>query len=150
MPGMGGYELAEHLRGDDKTKVIPIVFLTASYADEQHMFQGYEAGGIDYIVKPYAREILQGKVRVFLELDLNKRELQRHRDRLETLVSERTADMRKRIKEIECLYAVSRLLAESGGLIDETLKASVALIPSGWQSSGRSCPHYRRWQGVYV
>jgi CheY-like chemotaxis protein len=47
MPGMGGYELAKHLRGDEKTKVIPIVFLTASFADEQHMFEGYEAGGID-------------------------------------------------------------------------------------------------------
>ena len=85
MPGMDGYELAEHLRGDDKTKVIPIVFVTASNADEQHVFQGYEAGGIDYIVKPYEPAILLGKVRVFLELD-------RHRTHLEELVQERTAE----------------------------------------------------------
>jgi CheY-like chemotaxis protein len=45
MPGMNGYELAEHLRGDKLTRVIPIVFVTASYVDEHYQFRGYEAGG---------------------------------------------------------------------------------------------------------
>jgi len=96
MPGMDGYEIAGHLRGDDKTKAIPIVFVTASYADEQHMFEGYEAGGVDYIVKPYIPEILVGKVKVFLEMDHYKRALRMHRDHLETLVTERSAELKKR------------------------------------------------------
>ncbi|MGA8180574.1 MAG: response regulator [Desulfobacterales bacterium] len=135
MPGMSGYELAEHLSGDDKTKVIPIVFLTASYADEQHMFEGYAAGGIDYIIKPYAPEVLLGKVKVLLELDRHRHELQRHRDHLENLVAERTEEMRKRIKEIECLYAVSSFVAKPCRSIDEALKTAADLIPPGWQHS---------------
>ena len=93
MPGMDGYELAEHLRSDNKTKVIPIVFVTASYADELHMFRGYEAGGIDYLVKPFDPQVMLGKVKIFLELDRYREELRRHRDHLEVLVSERTAEL---------------------------------------------------------
>jgi len=93
MPGMDGYELAEYLRGDHKTKVVPIVFVTASYADDLHMFRGYEAGGIDYIVKPFDPQVLLSKVKVFLELDRYREELRRHRDHLEDLVRERTRDL---------------------------------------------------------
>ncbi|MCD6415268.1 MAG: response regulator [Planctomycetes bacterium] len=139
MPGMSGFELAEHLRGDKKTRVIPVVFLTASYDDEQHMFKGYEAGGVDYIMKPYAPEALLGKVRVFLEMDRYRRELQRHRDHLETLVTERTATLEKRIKELRCLYSVSRLTAEPAKSIEDAQKAAVDLIPPGWQYPEITC-----------
>jgi len=108
MPGMDGYELATLLREDPNSQQIPITFVTASFDDEQHVFKGYEAGGIDYIIKPYAPEILVGKVKVFLEMNRHKRELQIHRDNLETLVAERTAELRERAKEQACLYAVSR------------------------------------------
>ena len=133
MPEMSGYEVAENLRRDDKTKLIPIVFVTAAYADERHMFEGYEAGGIDYIVKPYPPEVLVGKVRVLLEMDRNRRELQMHRDRLETLVAERTAKLTEGVKELTCLYAISNLVAEPCESIDEVLKAAVDLILPGWQ-----------------
>ncbi len=133
MPEMNGYELAEHLRGDEKTRMIPIMFLTASLVDEQHAFQGYEAGAVDYIVKPFAPEVLLGKVRVFLEMDRYRSELKRHRDHLEMLVAERTRDLRKRVKEVECLYAVSSHVAGPCSSIDEALRAAVDLIPPGWQ-----------------
>ena len=76
MPGMSGYELAEHLRGDEKTKKIPILFLTAHHGDEQDIFKGYEAGGIDYLTKPYPPEVLRGKLKIFLEIDRYRRELE--------------------------------------------------------------------------
>ncbi|MFP3869997.1 MAG: response regulator [Syntrophobacteria bacterium] len=139
MPGMSGFELAEHLREDDRTKVIPLVFLTASYADEHHMFKGYEAGGIDYIVKPYDPAVLAMKVKIFLEMDRQRQELQLHRDHLETLVAERTAQLEERAKEIRCLYAVSRLVAEPDESIDETLKAAVDLIPPGFHYPEIAC-----------
>ncbi len=83
MPGMDGYELAEMLLGDPATSRIPIIFVTAAYSDEQHRFQGYRSGAVDYIVKPFDPEVLLGKVLVFLELA-------RYRMGLESLIQERT------------------------------------------------------------
>ena len=68
MPGMDGYELADLLRGDPKTRRLPIVFLTAAYGEQAHVFRGYEAGAVDYIVKPYDPVVLRSKISVFLEL----------------------------------------------------------------------------------
>ncbi|MCJ7523639.1 MAG: response regulator [Candidatus Aminicenantes bacterium] len=143
MPGMSGYELAEHLRGDKNIQMFPIVFLTAAHADEQHIFKSYEAGGVDYITKPYVPEILRGKVNVFLEMARNKRELEMHRDRLETLVAERTAKLDRLLKELKCLYAISSIVAEADKTIDETLKAAVDLIPPGWQYPEITCARIR-------
>lgn len=97
MPGMNGYELAEHLRGVEKTRRLPVIFLTAVYRDESHMFKGYRAGAVDFITKPYNPEILRGKVNTFLALDRQVQEIQQareelraHRDHLDELVRERT------------------------------------------------------------
>jgi len=75
MPEMDGYELAELLRGAEATRALPLIFLTAVHSDEQHVFRGYEAGAVDFLTKPYQPEILLAKVRVFLELDRQRREL---------------------------------------------------------------------------
>ncbi len=99
MPGMNGLELAEHLRRDEKTRLIPIIFVTANYPDEQHLFSGYEAGCVDYLIKPYAPEVILAKVRIFLEMDQQKRELQKHQNKLETLVAERTATLENELAE---------------------------------------------------
>ena len=68
MPGMDGYELASLLRGDARTRGLPIIFMTAAYGEEEQVFKGYESGAVDYIVKPYEPRVLLSKVRVFLEL----------------------------------------------------------------------------------
>lgn len=68
MPGMNGYEVARLIRGDKKTKHIPIIFVTANYYTENDIFEGYEAGAIDYIFKPIISKILLSKVKIFLEL----------------------------------------------------------------------------------
>jgi len=58
MPGMDGYELAGYLRGDIKTRNLPIIFLTAVYSEEERIFKGYQAGAVGYIVKPFNAESL--------------------------------------------------------------------------------------------
>ena len=90
MPGMDGYELAELLLGDPKTRHVPIIFLTAVSGEEEQIFKGYGAGAVDYIVKPYHPAILTSKVNVFLELDRHKRENQRQRELLEAANRELT------------------------------------------------------------
>ena len=90
MPEMDGYELAELLRGNPETKTIPIIFLTAAYGEDWQVFKGYEAGAVDYVIKPFTPEILLAKIRAFLELDRIRQELRAHRDKLESIVAERT------------------------------------------------------------
>ena len=76
MPGMDGYELAEILLGDPATSRTPIIFMTAAFFDERHIFKGYVTGAVDYIIKPYNPEMLQAKVRVFLELAQQRQQLE--------------------------------------------------------------------------
>jgi diguanylate cyclase (GGDEF)-like protein/PAS domain S-box-containing protein len=76
MPEMDGYEVAEMLSWNEKTKGIPIIFLTANYADEKHELKGYQFGAVDYLFKPINKEILLGKVKVFLDLYEQRSQLQ--------------------------------------------------------------------------
>lgn len=100
MPGMDGYELAELLRGDPKTRHMPIIFLTAASIEDAQIFRGYESGAVDYIVKPFDPVILASKVGVFLEMDQYRRELKQHRDHLDTLVKQRTAEIEEINREL--------------------------------------------------
>ncbi|HTG37177.1 response regulator [Sphingomonas sp.] len=80
MPGMDGFELAELMRGTERTRRVPIIFLTAVATDERRTFRGYETGAIDYLLKPVDTQIVRSKVAVFVELFRQRRELARQRD----------------------------------------------------------------------
>ena len=77
MPGKDGFETARLIRQQDRTRHIPIIFLTGAFDDSVSMFRGYEAGAVDYIVKPVVPEVLKSKVAVFLEMYNNRVELMR-------------------------------------------------------------------------
>ncbi len=81
MPGMDGFELAELMRGSERTRHVPIIFVTAGASDARRVFQGYESGAVDFLYKPIDPHILQSKVGVFIELEQQKlalaRELQK-------------------------------------------------------------------------
>ncbi len=83
MPGMDGFELAEFMRGNERTRRVPIIFLTAGSADRQRRFRGYEAGAVDFLHKPIEPDILRSKADVFFELFLQRQQLARQRDALE-------------------------------------------------------------------
>ncbi len=68
MPGIDGLETAELIRGREKSRDIPIIFLTADSSGGRHLGRGYSLGAVDYIVKPVEPEILRSKVAVFVEL----------------------------------------------------------------------------------
>lgn len=82
MPEMDGFETAELMRSNTRTKHIPIIFVTAINKDQQHVFKGYQAGAVDYIFKPLEPEILKNKVNVFLELHSQKAALKNNNDEL--------------------------------------------------------------------
>jgi len=75
MPEMDGYEVAELLRYEEETHHIPIIFVTAYHQEQQHIFKGYEAGAVDYLVKPLNPYILQSKVAVFVKLQQQKQQI---------------------------------------------------------------------------
>lgn len=77
MPGMDGFELAELMRGAERTRSVPIIFLTAGAIDQQRRFRGYEAGAVDFLFKPIEPHILQSKAQIFFELARQREALRR-------------------------------------------------------------------------
>lgn len=68
MPGMDGFETAAHIKRRERTRDIPIIFLTAINHGPHHTFRGYAAGAVDYISKPFDPWVLRAKVSIFVEL----------------------------------------------------------------------------------
>ena len=77
MPGMDGFELAEVMRGAERTRYVPIIFLTAGSRDHRRMFRGYEVGAVDFLFKPLDPVLLRYKVTTFVEL--HRQTLERER-----------------------------------------------------------------------
>ncbi|HUJ60185.1 MAG TPA: response regulator [Kofleriaceae bacterium] len=75
MPEMDGFELAELMRGAERTKHVPLIFITAGTHDPGRVFKGYETGAVDFLFKPIDPHILRSKVEVFLELARQRRAL---------------------------------------------------------------------------
>ena len=82
MPEMDGFTLAELMRSTERTRRVPIIFLTAVATDDRRLFRGYGAGAVDYLFKPIDSRLLLNKAEVFFELDRQKRELARRNDEL--------------------------------------------------------------------
>src|SRR5215471_12059204 len=77
MPGIDGFETAQLIRGREKSRETPIIFLTANSTGLRHLSRGYELGAVDYIVKPVDPDILRSKVNVFVDLFRKNREIRR-------------------------------------------------------------------------
>jgi len=83
MPDMDGFEVAEIIRGNEETKNIPIIFVTAINKERKYIFEGYEKGAVDYLFKPLDPDILQCKVNAFLELHGQKEALKKTNNKLQ-------------------------------------------------------------------
>jgi signal transduction histidine kinase len=82
MPDMDGYEVAEAISGLNKTRDIPIIFLSAVNIDKRFIAKGYDSGGVDYITKPFDNDLLLLKVRTFYRLYEQRKELKMVEDAL--------------------------------------------------------------------
>ncbi len=85
MPGLDGYQVCEKLKSDEKTRNIPVIFVTAMSQEDDEQ-KGLDLGAVDYITKPFRPGIVKSRVQ-------NHLELKRHRDHLEELVRERTKQL---------------------------------------------------------
>ena len=86
MPDMDGFELAELMRGSERTRHVPLIFVTAGVHERQRVFKGYESGAVDFIYKPIEPHILKNKADVFFQLYRQRQQLAAElQDRTETL-----------------------------------------------------------------
>ncbi len=91
MPEMDGFELAELMRGAERTRHIPLIFVTAAGREAQRLFKGYDLGAVDFLYKPIDAHVLLSKARVFVEMHRQKQLLARQlRERTETLRTNET------------------------------------------------------------
>jgi len=95
MPGMNGFELAELMRGTEKTKNIPIVFVSAAGRELNYAFKGYESGAVDFLHKPLDIHAVKSKVNVFVELYRQSKAMKQQVEALEQSRLEQEALLKK-------------------------------------------------------
>ena len=88
MPVLDGFETARLIRGRERTRYVPIIFLTAISGEPEHYLKGYESGAVDYVYKPFEPEILRAKVSVFVELWIRGATIEAQRAELATQLAE--------------------------------------------------------------
>lgn len=119
MPGMDGFETAGHIKQRERTRHVPIIFLTAVDRDAHLAFRGYAAGAVDYITKPFDPWVLRAKVSVFVELWLKNQQL-----------AEQTAAANAREAEQQALVSIvdrtATVLRASDQ--DDTAKQALAIL----------------------
>ena len=129
MPGIDGYETCRRLKAMPEMEEVPVIFLTAR-ADLEGVVTGFQAGGADYVTKPFQQEELLARLKSHLERALLRRQLAKvneqlatANDRLEVQVQERTAELNRRVEE---LHARDRLAGHM--LAVHTLEETLAVV----------------------
>lgn len=109
MRDMDGYEVAKLMRGSERTKHIPIIFITAISKNQKHVFKSYESGAVDYLFKPLEPDILQDQINIFLELHKQRKSLERTSEELKRTVGELKRANQKIIEQQKALIEEERL-----------------------------------------
>jgi PAS domain S-box-containing protein len=117
MPGLNGFETAELIKSRERTRFVPIIFLTAISKDEEYVFRGYSVGAVDYMSKPFQPDVLRSKVAVFVDLYRKQGQLKRQ----ERLLREAA------VRELELEHR-TRLLAQEARLAQIVSTAMDAII----------------------
>ncbi len=114
MPDMDGFETAALIRGRERSKHTPIIFVTAMYTTETHASLGYNIGAVDYIFKPLMPDVLRAKVQVFVDLHRKNLEIKRQDDLIRD-IHRQELEEKLRLQEIErqLLLRTSAQLEES-------------------------------------
>lgn len=108
MPGMDGYELCRILKADNRTRDLPVIFISA-YDEPKDIVKGLTLGGADYITKPFVPEIVQARVGIHLRLHEANSRLQEMNKRLQASVREQVRQIEQEKKDV--LYALAGIAA---------------------------------------
>ena len=116
MPEMDGFSLAELMRGSQRSRHVPIIFLTASPNDPMRAFQGYETGAVDFLHKPIEPHVILSKVNVFIELYQQRRLLKARNASLERALTLNETMMAVLTHDLRTPLSVILLCADKLGL----------------------------------
>ena len=100
MPGLNGFDTARIIKSRERSRAIPIIFLTAISKEEEYVFKGYEVGAVDYMFKPFNPDVLRSKVSVFVDL-YRKQEQLRRQEQLLRESERRELELRHREQLVE-------------------------------------------------
>jgi signal transduction histidine kinase len=109
MPVMNGFELAELIRGTDRSRHVPIVFVSAGAKEHNYAFKGYETGAVDFLQKPLDTHAVKSKVNVFLELYRQRQTLKRQLETVQRIQAEQQsllAELRETQGQLEAAVRV--------------------------------------------
>ncbi len=129
MPDMDGFEVAEIMRGNDETKNIPIIFVTAISIEQKYIFEGYDKGAVDYLFKPLDPDILQSKVGIFLELHEQKDALKKSNAELKK-ANERILEQQEALIEEERLKILLQMAGATAQELNQPLMSLLEDIES--------------------
>lgn len=133
MPEMDGFELASQIRNLKGRDLVPIIFLTAYFSDDIQMFNGYSSGAIDYLTKPVNKIIFLSKVRIFLEIDQQKRKLIESKN----FIQESKLEIEKQKNEIERQNEILRKAQLETEESRQKYKKLYDFAPSGYLTINR-------------
>jgi len=134
MPDMDGYQVCRRLKADERTRDIPVIFVSA-LDEEPDLVKAFSAGGVDYISKPLQEQEVLARVETHLAL----RHAQRSLEKTNAQLHELAHHLGERIKELNCLYGMSRLVETPGISMEDIIQGTAELMPAGWQYPEITC-----------
>jgi PAS domain S-box-containing protein len=128
LPDMEGSVACRHIQADPLLADTPVLLLTGSHVEADALVDDWELGTYGVVVRPSASRELLAWVEVMLRIK-----------RLEALRRTQVRDLQERVKELNCLYAISKLVEQADLSLPEILQETVALIPPAWQYPQNTC-----------
>ncbi|MFD2611816.1 response regulator [Paenibacillus gansuensis] len=128
MPGMDGFQTAKLIKAREKTKHIPIIFISANSKETNHLFAGYSVGAMDYMVKPFVPQILKSKIEGFVSLYISNKTLQTQT----RLLHQKTHELEKMNSELlRVTYSLSKAEAQARVIHETSIDSMVTFNDEG-------------------
>jgi diguanylate cyclase (GGDEF)-like protein/PAS domain S-box-containing protein len=132
MPGMNGFEVCRRLKADPQTAAVPVIFLSA-LSDIDDKVHGFQAGGVDYVAKPFSPEEVLQRVATHVRLAQMTRALERKRSSLAERVRERTAELQKTADDLRLV--ASAFEASFSGMLITDIQGDILAVNAAFTST---------------